>query len=53
VFALGAGQVVFRLSTAWRDGTTHLLILPLEFIQRQAAQADRPYPAGWLACTCH
>ena len=26
-----AGQVVLRLKTAWRDGTTHLMMLPLEF----------------------
>jgi len=32
-----AGQVVFKLKTAWRDGTTHLVMSPLEFMQRLAA----------------
>ncbi len=27
-----AGQVVLKLKTAWRDSTTHLVILPLEFM---------------------
>jgi hypothetical protein len=26
-----AGKVVLRLKTAWRDGTTHLVMSPLEF----------------------
>jgi PAS domain S-box-containing protein len=29
-----AGQVVLKLKTPWRDGTTHLAMSPLEFIQR-------------------
>ncbi len=29
-----AGQVVLKLKTAWRDGTTHLMKSPLETIQR-------------------
>lgn len=29
-----AGQVLPKLETPWRDGTTHLVISPLEFIQR-------------------
>jgi Putative transposase len=36
------GQVVLKLKTAWRDGTTHLVMLPLEFMQRLAAQVPRP-----------
>lgn len=32
-----AGQVVVKLKTPWRDGTTHLVMSPLEFVQRQAA----------------
>jgi hypothetical protein len=32
-----AGQVVLKLKTAWRDGTTHLVMSPLEFMQRLAA----------------
>ena len=31
-----AGQVVLKLKTAWRDGTTHLVRSPLEFMQRLA-----------------
>jgi hypothetical protein len=30
-----AGQVVLKLKTAWRDGTTHLVMSPLEFMQRR------------------
>jgi hypothetical protein len=37
-----AGQVVLRLKTAWRDGTTHLVMSPLEFMQRLAALVPRP-----------
>jgi len=29
-----AGQVVLKLKTAWRDGTTHLVMSPLKFMQR-------------------
>ena len=31
-----AGQVVLKLKTAWRDGTTHQVMSPLEFMQRLA-----------------
>ena len=31
------GQVVLKLKTAWRDGTTHLVMSPMEFMQRLAA----------------
>ncbi len=37
-----AGQVVLRLKTPWRDGTTHLVMSPLEFMQRLAALVPRP-----------
>ena len=37
-----AGQVVLKLKTAWRDGTTHLVMSPLEFMQRLAALVPRP-----------
>jgi hypothetical protein len=30
-----AGQVVLKLKTAWRDGTTHLVMSPQEFMQRR------------------
>jgi hypothetical protein len=39
-----AGQVELKLKTSWRDGTTHLVISPLEFMQRLAAPAPRPLP---------
>jgi hypothetical protein len=35
-----AGQVELKLKTPWRDGTTHLVMSPLEFMQRRGR--DRP-----------
>ncbi|MDP1650667.1 MAG: transposase [Rubrivivax sp.] len=37
-----AGQVELKLKTPWRDGTTHLVMSPLEFMQRLAALIPRP-----------
>lgn len=37
-----AGQVVVKLKTAWRDGTTHLVMSPLGFMQCLAALVPRP-----------
>ena len=37
-----AGQVVLTLKTPWRDGTTPLVMSPLEFMQRLAALVPRP-----------
>ncbi len=37
-----AGQVVLTLKTPYRDGTTHLVMSPLEFLQRLAALVPRP-----------
>ena len=37
-----AGQVVLKLKTAWRDGSTHIVMSPLEFMQRLAALVPRP-----------
>ena len=37
-----AGQGVLKLKTPWRDGTTHLVMSPLEFMQRLAALVPRP-----------
>jgi hypothetical protein len=37
-----AGQVQLKLKTPWRDGTTHLVMSPLEFMQRLAALVPRP-----------
>lgn len=36
------GQVELKLKTPWRDGTTHLVMSPLEFMQRLAALVPRP-----------
>ena len=33
-----AGQVVLKLKTRWRDGTTHLVMSPLEFMQRAGCE---------------
>jgi hypothetical protein len=35
-------EVVLRLKTPWRDGTTHWVISPLEFMQWLAALVPRP-----------
>jgi hypothetical protein len=37
-----AGQVELKLKTPWRDGTTHLVMSPQEFMQRLAALVPRP-----------
>ena len=37
-----AGQVVLKLKTPWRDGTTHLVMSPLEFMQLLAVLVPRP-----------
>ena len=37
-----AGNVVLPLTSPWRDGTTHLRMSPLEFMQRLAALVPRP-----------
>ena len=41
-----AGQVVLKLKTAWRDGTTHLVMSPLGLMQRLAALVPRPRHHG-------
>ena len=38
----GAGQVVYRLKTPYRDGTTHLVFEPIECLARLAALVPRP-----------
>jgi hypothetical protein len=38
----GAGQVVYQLKTPYRDGTTHFVFEPIEFLARLAALAPRP-----------
>ena len=42
----GAGNVVLQLKSAWRDGTTHIKMLPLEFMQRLVL---RNQLSKWLA----
>ena len=37
-----AGDVVLQLKSAWRDGTAHIKMSPLEFTQRLAALVPRP-----------
>jgi hypothetical protein len=37
-----AGQVVLKLKTPWRDGTTHPVVSALKFMQRPAALVQRP-----------
>ncbi len=37
-----AGDVVLQLKTPYRDGTTHVVMAPLEFLQRLAALVPRP-----------
>jgi hypothetical protein len=37
-----AGDVVLQLKSAFKDGTTHIVISPLEFMQRLAALVPRP-----------
>lgn len=34
--------VVLKLKTAWRNGATHIVMSPLEFMQRLAALVPRP-----------
>jgi len=41
-----AGQVGLALKTLWRDGTTHLVMSPLAFMQRLAALVLQPPPRG-------
>ncbi len=36
------GEVVLQLKTPYRDGTTHVVMNPLEFLQRLAALVPRP-----------
>jgi hypothetical protein len=38
----GSGDVVLQLKSPWRDGTTHIRMSPLEFMQRLAALVPRP-----------
>ena len=37
------GQVLLKLKAPWRDGTTHLVMSPLEFMLLLTAQVPSPY----------
>ncbi len=37
-----ASEIVVQLKTPYRDGTTHLVLRPLEFLQRLATLVPRP-----------
>ena len=37
-----AGQVVYKLKTAYRNGTTHIVLSPLDFLSRLASLVPRP-----------
>jgi hypothetical protein len=37
-----ADDVVLQLKTPYQDGTTHIVMSPLEFLQRLAALVPRP-----------
>lgn len=39
-----AGQVELKLKTPWRDGTTHLVMSPLEFMQTGVGAATALSP---------
>ena len=36
------GRVLVELKTAWRDGTSHLVLDPIEFMEKLAAIKPRP-----------
>ena len=48
-----AGQVVLKLKTPWRDGTTHLVMSPLEFMQTRAVVVPRPRLRAYLLGSRH
>jgi hypothetical protein len=40
------GRVLLTLKAEWSDGTTHLLLEPIELLERLAALTPRPAAAG-------
>lgn len=40
------GQVRYRLKTSYRDGTTHIVLEPLDFLARLAALVPPPHEAS-------
>ena len=51
--ARGAGDVVLQLKSPYHDGTTHVVMSPLELMQRLAALVPRPrlYLTASMACS--
>jgi hypothetical protein len=47
-----AGQVELKLKTTWRDGTTLLVMSPLELMQQLAALVPRPVAKNSPANDC-
>jgi len=47
-----AGQVELKLKTTWRDGTTLLVMSPLELMQQPAALVPRPVAKNSPANDC-
>jgi hypothetical protein len=47
-----AGDVVLQLKTAYQDGTTHIVMSPLEFMQRLAALVPRPSSISFASTAC-
>jgi hypothetical protein len=45
-----AWQVVLKLKTPWRDGTTHPVVSALKFVQRLAALVRRPPCRRPISC---
>ena len=45
-----AGHDVLRLNAPWRHGTTHLVMSPLEFMQRLAEAVPPPHLAMHALC---
>ena len=43
-----AEQVALKFKTAWRDGTTRLVMSPMQFMQRLAALVPTPMPMPML-----
>ena len=39
---MNAGQVVYKLKTVYRNGTTHIVLSPLDFLSRLASLIPRP-----------
>ncbi len=37
------GSVLLRLKTPWRDGTSHIVLQPMELLEKLAALIPRPY----------